>query len=352
MSKCKRWVFTSFDLSTLPVFDELLQEYLIFGRETCPDTGRKHLQGFVLFKNRRNLCSVKRWLPGSHFERAKGTLAECANYCKKDGDFTEFGSLPADERKPNCFRDVLLKAECGDIAGIKAEYPGIYLRYKANILSSQQFNREPLDNSCGVWICGPPRIGKDYAVRKFSPLFVKSLNKWWDGYSNQDYVLISDVDQSHCVWLASFLKIWADMYPFTAEIKGGTILIRPKRIIVTSNFTMAECFNGITLDALQARFSVYDFFGKEPTYIERQRPQPNDVVLKELLKSEGMIIQQVPDTTHNEREEEGVVEGSCSTRQRQQQEQVPCVVPSVCEPGCSFWPDSGDEFEPSPKRPK
>lgn len=31
------------------------------------------------------------------------------------------------------------------------------------------------------------------------------------------------------VWLASFLKIWIDMYPHFVEIKYGTNLIRPKR---------------------------------------------------------------------------------------------------------------------------
>lgn len=32
-----------------------------------------------------------------------------------------------------------------------------------------------------------------------------------DGYVNQDYVLIADVDTSHCGWLDSVLNIWTDI---------------------------------------------------------------------------------------------------------------------------------------------
>lgn len=64
--------------------------------------------------------------------------------------------------------------------------------------------------SGGIWVSGPPRCGKDYAVRTLLNVYVKPINKWWDGYKNEKYVLISDVEPSHCVWFGYFLKIWAD----------------------------------------------------------------------------------------------------------------------------------------------
>lgn len=45
-------------------------------------------------------------------------------------------------------------------------------------------------------------------------------------------------------WIGDFLKEWADIYPFNAEFKGGSFTkgIRPKVLIVTSNYTPKELF--------------------------------------------------------------------------------------------------------------
>lgn len=93
-----------------------------------------------------------------------------------------------------------------------------------------------------MWIFGPTGVGKShYARHAFGTCYPKGKNKWWDGYRNEETVVIEDVDPADGVWIAYFLKIWGDKYPFIAEIKGRSKEIRPKRIIVTSNYTLREC---------------------------------------------------------------------------------------------------------------
>lgn len=273
MSRCHGWTFTSFATESEPVFDEGIHEYIIYGRETCPNTGRQHFQGYVYFKERRRLPYLKKWIPSGHFEAAKGTPEQNKVYCSKDGDFKEYGRLPRSKSGGSAFKDVLTKAEHGDIAGIKEEYPGIFLRYKTNIISCVTFRTEELTNSCGVWICGPPRCGKDLGVRKLGNVFNKSLNKWWDGYNNQPNVLLSDIEPDHGKWLGYFLKIWTDRYAFNAEVKGSTIYIRPRKIFCTSNFTLEEVFHGQILSALKTRFNVYNRYDGSITRREMAVPK-------------------------------------------------------------------------------
>lgn len=294
MSRSKTWCFTDYNVDREPfnAHKDKLQ-YLVCGRETCPATGRIHIQGFVAFKIRTKLSTLRNWLPGAHFERAKGTPVEASEYCKKDGVYTEYGELPTCVSSSDKFKESINLARAGRLDDVAKNYPGLFLRYKRSLETCVRFTNVELDNSCGVWIQGPPRCGKDYSVRQLKSVFVKMLNKWWDGYNDERYVLISDVDQS-CQWLGNFLKIWCDRYAFNAEIKGGVINIRPKKIFVTSNYDMSEIFDGKVLQALDARFTVYDWLNGRFVLRKRMESVPRTNVLKQILIHEDLPVEDIP----------------------------------------------------------
>lgn len=42
--------------------------------------------------------------------------------------------------------------------------------------------------------------------------------------------------------LGHYLKIWADHYSCSGEVKGGTIPLFHKKLIITSNYSIGELF--------------------------------------------------------------------------------------------------------------
>ncbi len=75
---------------------DALRKYLVIGREVG-EQGTPHLQGFVIFTRPLSRQRVKAFLPRAFFEAARGTSDQAATYCKKDGDYDEFGQCPRQE---------------------------------------------------------------------------------------------------------------------------------------------------------------------------------------------------------------------------------------------------------------
>ncbi len=112
----------------------------------------------------------------------------------------------------------------------------------------------------GIWLVGRSSIGKLRLAREtWLSVYLKSQNKWWDGFRSDPTrpALLDDLDCCG-VCLSHHLKIWADKYSFLAEIKGGTISIRPSHMIITSNFSPRELFQEQHLGtAICRRFKIY-----------------------------------------------------------------------------------------------
>lgn len=233
--------------------------YLCFGIETCPDTGRRHLQGFVYFKNGRSPQAVEKMYPGWFAEPKKGTFEQAITYTQKDGEWWEAGKRPMDatdkSKKSAEVRWSLAKE--GRFEELAPEsirtYEYIYQKY------CTVEDRNTLDN---IWIYGPSGCGKSSHVRKTYPdLYWKGMSKWWDGYQHEACTVLDDFDPKHGEYLGYYVKIWADHYAFNAEVKGGMLRIRPQTVIVTSQYTIEECFRNKdgspdwpTIHAISRRF--------------------------------------------------------------------------------------------------
>lgn len=77
-------------------------------------------------------------------------------------------------------------------------------------------------------------------------------------------MIVDDVCVEDGEVMCSLLKNWADVYPFIAEKKGSSMMVRPKRIIVTSNYKIREIFyRAGDYEPLEARFNEIFMQGRD-----------------------------------------------------------------------------------------
>lgn len=139
----KNWCFTINNptdddeqrLGELGEGDEVV--YLVFGREQG-ESGTKHLQGYISFKKPKTLAHVKQQVSvRGHFEVRKGTHFQAAEYCKKDGDYEEFGETPVQQGKRTDIERFTdwVKAQPRKPAthAIIRDFPGLWVRYSKRL---------------------------------------------------------------------------------------------------------------------------------------------------------------------------------------------------------------------------
>jgi len=276
MSRSKNFCFTlnNYSEEELESVSKWDCKYLIVGKEVG-ESGTPHLQGFIVFKETRTLSVLKKKLSDrAHWEIMRGTPQQAAEYCKKDGNFAEIGVAPLTPAEKGAkggtmekdrWDDILSLAEAGDWESLKIKHAEVYVnKLKALEYVNKKRKKiiETLDGEMEhQWLYGPPGTGKSLQARKENPgAFIKDpKTKWWDGYNGEETVIIDDFDK-YQVSQGGDMKRWMDRYAFQAEFKGGYEVIRPKKIIVTSNYHPSDIWEDeITVNAVLRRTEVRHF---------------------------------------------------------------------------------------------
>lgn len=242
-------------------------KYIVFGKEVGTDL-TPHYQGYVELKKRSSLKAVKVLLTRAHWEPRKGTALQAADYCKKEGDFYEDGKISSERQLAGGDAEVerwdlaLCAVQEGRLEDIPGDIIGRNLKsleYAARRIKMNAMDLSDTEDKM-LWYYGPSGTGKSRYARENNPgFYLKMCNKWWDDYSGEEVVIIEDFDKKHDV-LVHHMKIWADRYKFPAEIKGGKIDIRPRLIIVTSNYSPKDIWQEASdLEPMLRRFKVVHF---------------------------------------------------------------------------------------------
>lgn len=271
----RRWCYTlnnynDEDLSSIQSWDV---KYHVRGKEVG-ESGTPHLQGFVIFKKQLRLSAVKKLHARMHWEAAKGTSEQASDYCKKEGNFEEVGEVPNQGKRTDLETVTELVKQGASVHTIATEHPTVYVKFHRGLNALALAIQKPYGHTeCrGIWLYGPPGIGKSYLAReKFPYAYLKPQSKWFDGYAGEDTIILDDMDKGGTC-LAHHLKIWADRYPCTGETKGGTVALQHKRFIITSNWSISQLFkdaDDVMITAIERRFDEYRF---EKEFVQPDEP--------------------------------------------------------------------------------
>ena len=250
----RNWCFTSFDLDFDPRSTDAI--YGIWQVEVCPDTERQHLQGYLEFSSGKRLSRLKKYNKHVHWESRRGTREQARDYCKKDEtrlqntEPTEIGEWREQGRRTDLHQLAEdIKERQLTRQQVAEEYGALSIRYSRGISDYIAAVQEPYTPSGlrGIWIVGEPGSGKTRSVEEqfAGDLYIKSVNKWWDGYQGESNVLLDDLCPRG-QFLGHNLKIWADRYARRGEIKGGSINLTHDRFIVTSQYTIEQIFAAVS----------------------------------------------------------------------------------------------------------
>lgn len=221
--------------------------FLAFSEE-IGDSGTPHLQGYVVFQKRVSFKVAKLRFPGAHLEPMKGRLEHSEVYCSKQGKLMKFGDEPKDRKtqaqsqrdRYQTALDLAAEGKFDEIEPqLRTRFYKTYEHHYSWVCRGRKL--EQLDKLDNHWIWGPTGTGKSRMAHLMAPnAYVKTENKWFDEYQGQPDLIIDDV---HSSWSGIHqLKKWGDVYPCRVEVKGSSRMIRPERIIVTSNYSIDDCF--------------------------------------------------------------------------------------------------------------
>jgi len=241
--------FTGFKESEYE-FDESKMKYLIIGKETCPSTNRKHWQGYVEFKNPYTLNSIKKLFKDDkiHVEARKGSARQASDYCKKEGNFKEYGTISKQGERTDLDRlkDEIL-TEGLKVDDIVIDNPTMYHQYGRTLHKIEDLKMRKIfrtEQTKGIWYWGETGVGKSHkAFEGYTPdthyVWQYEQSGWQDGYCQQETVIMNEfrgqVKYSELLelldkWPYSVKRRHREPMPFTSKLIIITSSMHPKDI--------------------------------------------------------------------------------------------------------------------------
>jgi len=249
----KNWCFT---LNNYTDEDEELVSkynfsYAIIGKEVG-ENGTPHLQGYMEFPGTKRLETLKNLCSRIHWEPRKGTQEQASEYCKKEGDFYEFGKKKQQGKRSDL---VAVANAVVENTFSSTDFPEEYIKYHKGIEAfKSSLYKHRTEAPIVVWRWGLSGTGKTRVPyeKHIDSVYIKDGTMWWDGYEQQEAIIVDDFD-GHWPY-RDFLR-FLDRYPYQGQYKGGYHKINSKYLYITCEHPPEHFWHGNELTQITRRIS-------------------------------------------------------------------------------------------------
>lgn len=244
--------------------------YLLWQKEVGKECKTPHLHAFLYYKN--PVVWPKRFLPRARIEKVR-SIVHCMKYCSKEETRVE-GPWEIGE-KPEQGRRKDLEAAAADYMAndektFAEENPETFVRFYKGLRELKavvsQTHRDVNTPPSVIWLWGLAGVGKTRkAVETHKSFYIKDGTMWWDGYKQQEAIVIDDFDGK---WPYRDLLRLLDRYEYQGQVKGGYVKINSPHIYITCEFEPEHFWKGNELAQVMRRITKVELIGPKPPRLD------------------------------------------------------------------------------------
>lgn len=240
--------------------------YCIWQYEIAPETGRKHVQGYVELHTPVRIPGMKDLMgtPKAHLEGRKGTRDQARAYCQKADtrdpelggpyEWGEWSGKGAGNRSDLTNAIQVLKKD--GVMAVAREHPETFVRNHRGLRElaytlRQEEAQSKLRNVTIIVLYGTPGAGKSHVCFQLAQRLklvaypVTPPNKggpvWFNGYNGEKMIIMDDFSD----WMdyQPLLRL-TDKYPYQVQSKGGMIWAEWNLVVFTSMAHWQSWYHG------------------------------------------------------------------------------------------------------------
>lgn len=282
----KYWMFTINNPTSSA--DDLVKRYtdyktvqaFVFQKEKGAE-GTIHYQGYIEFKKSTPFDRVKRMVGfQAHIEKRKGTATEAIQYCTKEDTKIEgpwkngeFTLITEQGNRTDLQAVVDTIKEAKSLTDVVVSHPKEALKYSKGLqFVYRHFKTPTTPQKPKVWLLyGDTGTGKTrFAMSHDRPFKKAGDDSWFDGYDNNDVLVMDDFAGGRSKMSLTALLNYLDRYPVKLPVKGDFVDRNCNLIIVTTNIHPQHWYDYNNREAhykaLQRRFTRVIYFNSKGAF--------------------------------------------------------------------------------------